>query len=168
MCLFCFQQSQEKLTIMSFYNLLVLIFSFVGMEIFSWTFHKYIMHGILWNVHKTHHSPSKSFFELNDLFSLFFALIAIVLMIIGLETFSSPFWIGLGITLYGIVYFILHDFFIHKRLGTNRPPWNNKYLVGITKAHQAHHKSHKKEDSESFGLLFVKFKYFRHKKANKV
>lgn len=141
-------------------NTIILLISFIGMEFFSWAFHKYIMHGILWNIHKTHHTKQESVFELNDIFSLSFGSIATLLIFIGIDTFSIPFWIGMGITCYGIVYFILHDFFIHKRISANRAPWNGRYLRGITKAHQAHHQSNKKEEGQCFGLLLVSRKYF--------
>lgn len=118
------------------------------------------MHGALWNIHKTHHSKQSHVFELNDIFSFTFGSIATLLMFLGFNELDARFWIGLGITLYGMVYFVLHDFFIHKRLSTSRPPWNNRYLRGITKAHQAHHQSNKKEDGVSFGLLWVSWKYF--------
>ena len=77
----------------------VLIIAFAGMELFSWVVHKYIMHGFLWNIHKTHHRPGKGFFELNDVFSFLFGSIAVLLMILGMESLDYRFWIGGGITL---------------------------------------------------------------------
>lgn len=150
-------------TIMSWLDFLIFVLSFVGMEIFSWAVHKYIMHGVLWTIHKSHHNKRKGFFELNDVFSLSFGTIATVLMMMGLPTLDARFWIGMGITFYGIVYFILHDFFIHKRLTSNRPPWNNRYLRGITLAHQAHHQTNEQHKAVSFGLLWVSWKYFKSK-----
>lgn len=44
---------------------------FAAMELSGWFIHKYVMHGPLWMIHKTHHQHSKSFFEWNDLFSLY-------------------------------------------------------------------------------------------------
>ncbi|MEM9671748.1 MAG: sterol desaturase family protein [Bacteroidota bacterium] len=133
---------------------------FLGMEIFSWAFHKYVMHGALWSIHKTHHQKQHGYFELNDVFSLFFGSIAVVLIILGLENFDYRFWIGLGITLYGFVYFILHDILIHRRMKKLKRP-SNHYLDGIARAHRAHHKSDRRDDSVSFGLLLVPRRYFR-------
>jgi len=135
---------------------------FLGMEVFSWAFHKYIMHGALWSIHKTHHQKQHGYFELNDVFSLFFGSIAIVLIVLGIENLDYRFWIGLGITIYGFVYFILHDILIHRRMKKLKRP-SNHYLDGIARAHRDHHKSNQRDDSVSFGLLLVPRRYFKKK-----
>lgn len=142
------------------WNFLMLLAGFIGMEAFSWAFHKYVMHGFLWSIHKTHHTKQEGFFELNDLFSLTFGSIATILMLIGWSSWASPFWIGLGITIYGFIYFILHDVFIHRRVDW-KLPFGGKYIKGIKRAHQMHHKTSQKHGSESFGLLWVSWKYFK-------
>ena len=139
--------------------LLWIVLGFVATEIFSWWLHKYIMHGVLWHIHKTHHSKTKGFFELNDVFTVVFGGTAIVLIILGSETFDYRFWLGTGISLYGCLYFVLHDVLIHKRLKWFGRP-RLKYLAAITKAHRAHHKTNKKEDAESFGLFLVPKRFF--------
>jgi beta-carotene 3-hydroxylase len=130
------------------------------MEAFSWWVHKYVMHGVLWKIHKTHHEHSKGYFELNDLFTLIFGGTAVVLIFQGVETFDYRFWIGCGISLYGMLYFVLHDVMIHKRLKWLGRP-KAKYLKAITKAHRAHHKSKEKDDAVSFGLFFIPQRYFK-------
>jgi beta-carotene 3-hydroxylase len=136
------------------------ILGFVLMELSGWAIHKYLMHGPLWMIHKTHHEQSKSFFELNDLFSLAFGSIAILLIIVGVGELDYRFWIGIGISLYGMLYFFLHDVLIHRRLKwLDRP--RNSFLKGIFKAHQAHHHSNKKDEAVSFGLFLVPNKYFK-------
>ena len=144
------------------YAVLYTILGFATMEFSGWFIHKYIMHGPLWNIHKTHHQASKSFFELNDLFSLLFGSIAIVLIIVGLEQLDYRFWMGVGISLYGISYFFLHDVLIHRRVKWFEKP-KNSFLRGIFKAHQAHHATNKKDDAVSFGLFVVPKKYFKAK-----
>ena len=143
-----------------------LFVGFIGMEVFSWTFHKYVMHGILWNIHKTHHTHTKGFFELNDIFSLTFGSIATILMFLGMDALDFRFWIGAGITVYGFIYFILHDVFIHRRIQW-KLPFGGNYIDGIKHAHQMHHKSNQRDDSEAFGLLWVSRKYFKEAKARK-
>lgn len=139
-------------------NWVLILASFAGMEIASWLIHRYLMHGPLWFIHKTHHEKTKGVLEFNDLFSLFFGSIAAALMILGAATQSTPFWIGLGITLYGLCYFILHDILIHRRLKFGG--WPKKgYLRWMIKAHQAHHKSIEKDGSESFGLFWFDEKF---------
>lgn len=141
--------------------LLATVVSFIMMEIISWVLHKYIMHGPLWNIHKTHHRKQKGFFELNDLFSLFFGTVAIVLLLLGLQQ-GKPLLTGsgLGISLYGLVYFIVHDILIHRRLKAGGRI-RNRYLKALHEAHRDHHKVHSREGSTSFGLLLIDPKYFR-------
>nr|WKN35804.1 sterol desaturase family protein [Tunicatimonas sp. TK19036] len=138
----------------------LLALGFAGMEIFSWAFHKYIMHGVLWSIHKTHHQKNEGSFELNDVFSIFFGSVAVVLIILGLEKMDYRFWIGCGITLYGFVYFILHDILIHRRMRKWKRP-AGYYLNALTRAHRDHHKTDKRDGSVSFGLLWVPRRYFR-------
>ena len=134
---------------------------FAAMEFSGWFIHKYLMHGPLWMIHKTHHQPSKSFFELNDLFSLLFGSVAIVLILLGVNELDFRFWMGMGISLYGFLYFILHDVMVHRRLKWFDRP-RNPFLKGIFKAHQAHHKTNQKEDAVSFGLFVVPKEFFKH------
>jgi beta-carotene 3-hydroxylase len=135
---------------------------FILMEVFGWAIHKYLMHGPLWSIHKTHHRPSKYFFELNDLFSLLFGSIAVVLILKGVADFDYRFWVGLGISLYGMLYFFLHDVLIHRRMKWFQKP-KNGFLKGIFRAHQAHHRTNEKEDAVSFGLFVVPKEYFKEK-----
>lgn len=129
------------------------------MELFSWVIHKYLMHGVLWQIHKTHHTHSKGFFELNDLFTLLFGGIAVVLIFLGVDTLDYRFWLGCGISLYGMSYFILHDVLIHKRLSWFQKP-KSRYLKAITEAHKAHHRT-QKENSISFGLFVVPKRFWK-------
>lgn len=135
--------------------------AFVGMELASWFIHKYIMHGPLWNIHKTHHQHKHAGgLELNDLFSLFFGSIAVLLIIHGLDTQNMLMaGAGTGISLYGCVYFILHDLFIHRRIKLLKKS-KSPFLNALTEAHYDHHKNREKEKSTSFGLLLVNKKYF--------
>lgn len=144
----------------------VTLAAYVGMEFMAWFTHKYVMHGILWTWHKSHHNPhdNEGFFEKNDLFFLVFAIPSAASYIIGSAT--SHFWIffiGVGISLYGLTYFLIHDVYIHRRFKWFKvlEGW---YSKGIVRAHGAHHAKRTKEDGESFGLLFVHPKYFNKKK----
>jgi len=134
------------------------------MEIISWILHKYLFHGPLWFIHKTHHAQTlHSKLELNDIFSLMFALIAIAFMYIGSFTPSLlHFGIGFGITLYGLIYFIIHDGLIHQRYLFWNIKISNTYLKQIQRAHQRHHMHPNKSPSEEFGLfLIIGRKYWR-------
>ena len=147
-------------------NALIVLAAFIGMEGVAWSTHKYIMHGLLWRLHKDHHKKeSKGFFEDNDFFFLLFALPGIVCLFFGMkQDFNFLFWIGLGITLYGFTYFLVNDIFIHQRFKFLRQS-DNPYFKAIRRAHKMHHKHLTKEDGECFGMLWVPLKYFRSVKA---
>ncbi|MGE5519985.1 MAG: sterol desaturase family protein, partial [Candidatus Dadabacteria bacterium] len=98
-------------------KILIVIITFIVMEGVAWFTHKHIMHGLLWSLHHDHHKKeTTSFFEKNDFFFLIFAIPGMLGLLLGsLNGFNTLFWIGLGITLYGFAYFLIHDVFIHQR-----------------------------------------------------
>ena len=140
----------------------IVLLAFFGMEGVAWFTHKYIMHGFLWNLHRDHHKKETyGFFEHNDFFFLIFALPGIAGLFFGMQYgFNALFWIGLGITIYGFAYFLVHDIFIHQRFKMFRNA-NHPYFKAIRRAHKIHHKHLGKEDGECFGMLWVPMKYFR-------
>jgi beta-carotene 3-hydroxylase len=148
-------------------NLLITVVAFASMEAVAWITHKYIMHGILWILHKDHHKKdSNGFFERNDFFFLIFAIPGIVGLFLGIEyDFNFLFWIGLGITIYGFAYFLIHDIFIHQRFKLLRNI-DNSYFKAIRRAHKMHHKNMEKQNGECFGMLGVPLKYFQNKNPN--
>lgn len=150
-----------------FQFIFLVVFSFFIMEFLSYLLHRFVLHGWFWNIHKSHHKSSHSIFELNDFFSLSFSIIAIILMIVGLqENIISSFYfpIGLGITFYGILYFIIHDVYVHKRFLSFQT--SNRLINIIKKAHQKHHQSVNKIGNEPYGLFLFDYELFS-KKAKK-
>ncbi len=143
-------------------NLLIVIMTFLMMEGLTWCIHKYIMHGFLWRLHRDHHDhSSEGAVEKNDYFFLIFAVPTIVLMYFGtINGFNLWFYVALGISLYGMAYFFVHDIIIHQRIKFLRNT-KNPYLLAIRRAHKQHHKHLGKEDGECFGFLWVPMKYFR-------
>ncbi|MBA2612143.1 MAG: sterol desaturase family protein [Bacteroidetes bacterium] len=147
-------------------NTLLVILAFIFMEAVAWLAHKYIMHGWLWRLHKDHHEPNTNkAIEHNDSFFLIFATPAIVCFYIGFDDFSLPFWIAVGITMYGIAYFFIHDLFIHQRIKILRNA-NSLYFRAVRRAHKTHHKHLGKEDGECFGMLLPSLKYFKEARKN--
>ena len=149
-------------------NALIVLAAFTGMEGVAWLTHKYVMHGLLWIWHKDHHKKeTEGFLEHNDFFFLIFALPGIAGLYFGMKNdYNAFFWIGLGITIYGLCYFLVHDIFIHQRFRLLRNA-NNRYFKAIRRAHKMHHKHLDKEEGECFGMLWVPFKYFRNRKADR-
>lgn len=151
-------------------DLLVFVFiiflGFAGMEIISYLVHRFVFHGLFWKIHKSHHEAHHGLFELNDLFSLFFASISIGFMYLGYKdpVNSIFFALGTGIAIYGVLYFIIHDLFAHKRF----LPFNSdsKIMKLVRRAHQRHHQSVDKEGQEPYGLfLFPYDEYPEHKRS---
>jgi beta-carotene 3-hydroxylase len=149
-------------------NIAMVLIGFIGMEATAWFTHKYIMHGFMWNWHQSHHEPRTGKYEKNDRFGLVFALISAFLIVWGTISFppSWSFYLGLGVMLYGLAYFLVHDVFVHQRL-----PWfkntNSTYFKAMRFAHKIHHKTTEKYGAEAFGFLFVSKKYidkYRNKK----
>ena len=57
--------------------ILIFLAAFSFMEFMAWFTHKYVMHGFLWHLHKDHHKKDhKGWFERNDLFFIFYAIIS--------------------------------------------------------------------------------------------
>lgn len=151
---------------MLFYALIVLV-TVVIMEFVAWTAHKFLMHGWLWIWHEDHHKPhyeKEGFFEKNDLFFLVFAIPSAFSYMFGsiYSDYRWLFFVGIGISIYGLIYFLIHDVYIHQRFKWFKQ-LDSKYSRAILRAHGAHHSKTHKEDGESFGLLFVHPKYFKKK-----
>ena len=118
----------------------ILAGAFVGMEAFAWAVHRYVMHGRLgWRLHASHHRPRRGKWEANDLFAVIFAMPAIGLFSLNLMPgFAWAFFAGAGVTLYGVVYALVHDGLVHRRW---RMGWRPKhgYAKRLIQAHRLHH-----------------------------
>jgi len=142
------------------FNFSVVFVTFWFMEFMAWFTHKFVMHGLLWYLHKDHHQVEPGFFEKNDLFFLIFAIPSAYCYVTGLMYHDFRLYIGIGISLYGFAYFIIHEIIIHQRFKL----WSrldNRYVKAIRRAHKIHHKYLGKEDGENFGMLIVHFKYWK-------
>lgn len=144
---------------MIFLYLLIVVAVFFGMEWVAWATHKYVMHGFLWFLHEDHHRGGYHPFQKNDTFFLIFAIPSWLCIMLGWMNFA--WWvvaIGVGILLYGVCYFLVHDVLIHRRF-----KWfsrtSSRYLKALRWAHKMHHRHLGKEHGESFGMLFVGRQY---------
>ena len=139
------------------YALGLVISGFVGTEIFSIFLHRYIFHGLLWGVHKSHHEPRQGVFEDNDLFSLFFASVSIALIALGFfePAYRPALFVGMGISVYGAIYFVVHDLMAHKRYFPMKA--SNPVLAGLVKAHRRHHQRVDQEGQGPWGLFLYRY-----------
>tara|TARA_B110000967_G_scaffold137157_1_gene140039 strand:- start:18804 stop:19250 length:447 start_codon:yes stop_codon:yes gene_type:complete len=144
------------------YQFLFFIGTFFIMEFMAWLTHKYVMHGFLWSLHKDHHHKHHdSWFEQNDAFFIFYALVSIGCFLLWkYDIFVYGLSVGVGIFGYGMTYFLVHDIFIHQRFKWFRNA-NSRYGKAVRRAHKIHHKHLGKEDGECFGMLFFPLKYLK-------
>ncbi|HYQ55900.1 MAG TPA: hypothetical protein VEP89_01050 [Draconibacterium sp.] len=155
-------------------NILIAIAAFCFMEFVAWSNHKFVMHGFLWKWHRDHHVNDhkknasqtelyKPGFEKNDYFFLVYAIPAIIVLIVGFFFhISALIALGIGISLYGLTYFSIHDVMIHQRL--NIPfltHTKNKYLRAVREAHLAHHRGKNVRDFDNYGLLIFQFRFLK-------
>ncbi|HRE41783.1 MAG TPA: sterol desaturase family protein [Ignavibacteria bacterium] len=146
-------------------NLIVLVVSFFGMEFIAWFSHKYIMHGFLWSLHKSHHTKRDGFFELNDVFVIIFASLGLMFIFVLSNVNELFLWSGIGISLYGIGYFLMHDILVHQRFKLFRNV-KHKYLKSLIRTHKIHHKTISKEGADAFGFLWVPKRFRKITKSN--
>jgi beta-carotene 3-hydroxylase len=139
---------------------LIAIATFLLWEFIAWLTHKYIMHGILWSWHKSHHTVHDHALERNDLFALVFSTPAIGLFYYFSKVSYNPYMlaVAIGISCYGLFYIIFHDIIVHQRMKW-RPEKRSKYLQRMINAHYIHHGKHTRKGCEAFGFLYAPKKY---------
>jgi beta-carotene 3-hydroxylase len=128
----------------------------LGMELFAYVAHRWIMHGPGWFLHASHHRPRTGNWELNDLYAAIFAVPSFVLLLGGVQLGWWPgcTWIGAGIAAYGLIYFGFHDVIVHKRLRHRYVP-RSRYMKRIVQAHRLHHAVRTRKGTVSFGFLWA-------------
>ncbi len=136
------------------YDIPIVIASFFGMEAVARLMHKYLMHGILWPIHKDHHIDMGHKFQRNNLFGLIFSAISIFLFIETFLTGSSVYAsIGFGLLFYGIAYLIIHDMIIHNKYIHLRYRHHSKYMDNIIAVHEYHHTYRGDKKGVNWGFL---------------
>ncbi|GAA3970708.1 fatty acid hydroxylase [Hymenobacter antarcticus] len=136
----------------------IVLATFGFMEFWAWFMHKFVQHGPLWVLHRSHHVRHPHPVERNDLFFLIYGAISAGLFVIGDSGGRWWFWVGVGIAAYGTVYFFVHDVLIHGRLRFWKKS-QNTYLRALNMAHKTHHKTKGRDGSAEFGLLWVSPRY---------
>jgi len=114
-----------------------------SMELWAGFLHEHFWHGVLWRVHRSHHRKRRGRFEANDALSALHAPIAVALILYGCQGAPGAlreviFGVGLGMSLFGAAYFVMHDGLAHGRLPVQflaRVP----LFARLRDAHRAHH-----------------------------
>ena len=137
-----------------FENILIVLIVFLIMEGVAFYTHKYVMHGFLWYLHKSHHRPREGMLEKNDWFVFLFAIPSILCIYSGYHNDTVLLWVGVGIACYCPAYFIFHDIIVHRRIKI-KYKFSSRYMKRMIRAHQLHHSTSEKDDALSFGFLYV-------------
>ena len=135
-------------------NAALFLGALAGMEGVAYLTHKYVMHGPLWCLHRSHHMPRSGRFERNDLFAVFFSVPSIVFIYLGVHVYAPLLWVGLGMTAYGFVYFMFHDVIVHRRIRLPYKP-KSRYMKRIIRAHWIHHATRERDGAVSFGFVYA-------------
>ena len=135
---------------------LLVVATVAVMEAVAWLVHRYWMHGPGWFLHKSHHEPRKGHLEANDLHGVIFAIPSILLIWAGSNTsWGDPaLAVGAGISLYGLIYFLVHDVLVHRRVPHRFVP-RSGYLKRLHQAHHLHHAVATREGAVSFGFVWA-------------
>ena len=134
--------------------ILIIIATVLAMEFVAWSSHKYIMHGFGWGWHRDHHEPHDKMLEKNDLYAVTFGTIVFFMFLIGYLYSELLWWAALGITLYGVIYTVIHDGLVHQRYFRWVP--KRGYAKRLVQAHKLHHATIGKEGGVSFGFVFAR------------
>ena len=135
-------------------KILVVAVTVVAMEGIALAIHKYVMHGPGWGWHRSHHEPHSGLFEVNDLYAVFFAGLALAMIFLSAPDAGLLYWIGVGMSVYGVLYFVVHDGLVHQRWPFRHVP-KNPYLKRLVQAHRLHHAVEGREGCVSFGFLYA-------------
>lgn len=115
----------------------------VLMEPWAAWVHGRVWHGLLWPVHRSHHTTREGTWEANDVLALTHVPVAIGLILYGCLATpglfrESLFGVGLGMTAFGLAYTVVHDGLVHGRLPV---AWLSRwrYFERVRRAHRVHH-----------------------------
>lgn len=135
---------------------LLFLATVAAMEGVAYASHRWVMHGWLWSLHRSHHEPRTSFFEKNDWFAVMGAVPSIALIWLGVEAGWGSFFttIGAGMAGYGAIYVGFHDIIVHRRIRTGYVP-RSRYMKRMVQAHRLHHVVESKEGNVSFGFIYA-------------
>lgn len=137
-------------------GLLIFLATVAAMEGIAYAAHRWVMHGFLWSLHKSHHEPRHGPFEKNDWFAVMFAIPSILCFLAGVRLGwgDAWTWVGGGIAAYGAIYFGFHDVIVHRRISHRYVP-RSPYMRRIVQAHRLHHAVETKHGTVSFGFLWA-------------
>ncbi len=126
------------------------VIAFAAMEPVTAATHRFVMHGVGWALHRSHHRPNHHGWELNDAYPVMFAAVVCFGLWVGFHAprLADLVAIGIGVTMYGGAYALVHDVYIHRRLR-----WFGGRRVAALDRLAAHHELHHRFGKAPFGML---------------
>ena len=139
------------------------------MDLWAALLHGAIWHGRLWPVHRSHHTARRGAFERNDWLSALHAPISVALILYGCRAAPSlsrevAFGVGLGMSLFGLAYTLVHDGLVHGRLPV-RGLLRFAYFRDVARAHRVHHAG--PTGGPPYGLFFGPMELSRHRRLTR-
>lgn len=138
----------------------------VAMDLWAGFLHGRFWHRVLFPIHRTHHLPRKGTFEANDALSVLHAPIAIALILYGCRGpvgigREVAFGVGLGASVFGLAYLLVHDGLVHRRLSVR---WLSRIpgIRRVVNAHRVHHAG--VEGGPPYSLFFGPLELARHRR----
>ena len=125
--------------------------AFVLMEPITAATHRWVMHGIGEFLHRSHHQRTLTRLERNDWYPVMFAATVNVGFLAGFNWngFGTLVPIGIGVTAYGAAYALVHDVYIHGRLG-----WFDGQQIQVFERLAEAHRVHHLYNAAPYGMLF--------------
>lgn len=113
------------------------------MELWAGLLHGRFWHRALWPVHRSHHRRRRGHFEANDALSALHAPVAVALILHGCMAAEGllrdvTFGVGIGMTLFGVAYLVVHDGLVHGRLPVQFLG-RIAFFARVRDAHRVHH-----------------------------
>ena len=135
--------------------LTLVVVGFGGMEAVTYVVHRFVMHGALERLHLSHHRNAGAEFadkspEANDVFPLAFSAVVVAAFWLGFNVGGLAWLLPLfiGVTIYGVVYTVVHDGIIHGRVRWMKRR-DSRVATSLADAHRAHHRT----NGEPYGML---------------
>ncbi|MGE3282598.1 MAG: sterol desaturase family protein [Alphaproteobacteria bacterium] len=131
----------------------IVLATIAAMEYVAMAVHRHVMHGWGWGWHRSHHQKRRRGLEKNDLYAVVFAMPALLLTAAASPA-GPAYWCGIGVALYGLLYAIVHDGLVHRRLPVHLQV-RHRYVRRLVQAHRLHHAVRSRDGCVSFGFLYA-------------
>jgi len=131
-------------------SILLAVVAFLAMEPITAATHRWVMHGVGEFLHRSHHRQTDTRWEANDWYPVMFAAAVNVALFAGFnwDGFGSLVPVAIGVTVYGATYALVHDVYIHGRLG-----WFTNRRVAVFDRLADAHRIHHLYNAAPFGML---------------